>query len=230
MTTRRSVRSPSARPATTRSCCVAARLHRPAHRLRHRCDERPPVGRHDVRRRGLRREPRLFHLEGRSRRSSATRTGADAPGPRRRAPARPDAHQCVVPGNMYFTTTASTRNWPAASFVDLIIDEAHDPAASTPSRATSTSPSCERVIGGRRRPHPVCLHRHRREHGRRPADQPRQPPQGPALCGEHGIRIIHDATRVAENAYLIKSGSRAMPKGRRGDRPRDLRPRSTAAP
>ncbi len=25
-----------------------------------------------------------------------------------------------------------------------------------------------------------------------------------ALCNEHGIRIIHDATRVAENAYFIK--------------------------
>ena len=25
-----------------------------------------------------------------------------------------------------------------------------------------------------------------------------------ALCDAHGIRIIHDATRVAENAYFIK--------------------------
>ena len=70
------------------------RLHRPAHRLRHDRDERPPVGRHDARRRGLRREPQL--LPSRSGRPGDLRLhapGADAPGPRRRAPAQPDADQ-----------------------------------------------------------------------------------------------------------------------------------------
>ena len=45
------------------------RLHRPADRQRHQRHERPPVGRHDARRRGLRRQPQLLPpRRGRSRR------------------------------------------------------------------------------------------------------------------------------------------------------------------
>ena len=65
MTTReeREVRHPRGRlqhvPAPQRG-----RLHRPAHRLRHHRDERPPVGRHDAGRRGLRRQPQLLPPRG----------------------------------------------------------------------------------------------------------------------------------------------------------------------
>ena len=46
-----------------------------------------------------------------------------------------------VPGNMYFTTTGHHQELAGGIFVDVIIDEAHDPPACTPSRATSISPS-----------------------------------------------------------------------------------------
>ena len=34
----------------------------------------------------------------------------------------------VVPGNMYFTTTRLHQELAGGTFVDVIIDEAHDPA------------------------------------------------------------------------------------------------------
>jgi tyrosine phenol-lyase len=38
----------------------------------------------------------------------------------------------VVPGNMYFTTTRLHQELAGGSFVDVIIDEAHDPASEHP--------------------------------------------------------------------------------------------------
>ena len=73
---------------------LGGRVHRPADRLRHVGDERPPVGRDDARRRGLRRQSQL--LPPRGRRPALLRLPlprADPPGPRRRAPHQPDAHQ-----------------------------------------------------------------------------------------------------------------------------------------
>jgi tyrosine phenol-lyase len=52
----------------------------------------------------------------------------------------------VVPGNMYFTTTRLHQELAGGTFVDVIIPEAHDPRASTPSRATSIWPSWSRLI------------------------------------------------------------------------------------
>ncbi|NIR37533.1 MAG: tyrosine phenol-lyase, partial [Actinobacteria bacterium] len=38
----------------------------------------------------------------------------------------------VVPGNMYFTTTKFHQEHAGATFVDVIVDEAHDPYANVP--------------------------------------------------------------------------------------------------
>ena len=38
----------------------------------------------------------------------------------------------VVPGNMYFTTTRQHQELAGGRFVDVIIDEAHDPASEHP--------------------------------------------------------------------------------------------------
>ena len=54
----------------------------------------------------------------------------DPPGSRRRAPHQPDLIKPgeYVPGNMYFTTTRLHQELAGGTFVDVIIDEAHDPA------------------------------------------------------------------------------------------------------
>jgi tyrosine phenol-lyase len=111
----------------------------------------------------------------------------------------------VIPGNMYFTTTRQHQELAGGSFVDVIIDEAHDPASEHPFKGNVDLRKLERVInehGAGKIPYvsvatavnmaggqPISLENLRavRE-----------------LTARHGIRIIHDATRVAENAYFIK--------------------------
>ena len=50
----------------------------------------------------------------------------------------------IVPGNMYFTTTRLHQELAGGTFVDVIVDEAHDPTSGSRGRATSTSTSSTR--------------------------------------------------------------------------------------
>jgi tyrosine phenol-lyase len=49
-----------------------------------------------------------------------------------------------VPGNMYFTTTRLHQELAGATFVDVIVREAHDPNDESPFKATSTSTRSKR--------------------------------------------------------------------------------------
>ena len=111
----------------------------------------------------------------------------------------------VVPGNMYFTTTKLHQELAGGTFVDVIIDEAHDPENLHPFKGNLDLEKLEDVImqnGPEKVPYisiatavnmaggqPISLNNLRlvRE-----------------LANRYGIRIIHDMTRVAENAYFIK--------------------------
>jgi tyrosine phenol-lyase len=111
----------------------------------------------------------------------------------------------IVPGNMYFTTTRLHQELAGGVFVDVIIDDAHDPANEHPFKGDFDLGKLQRVIdehGAAKIPYvsiattvnmaggqPISLANLRRIR---------------ALCHAHGIRIIHDATRVAENAFFIK--------------------------
>jgi tyrosine phenol-lyase len=57
----------------------------------------------------------------------------------------------IVPGNMYFTTTKLHQELAGGTFVDIIVDEAHDPHSTFPSRATWTWQSSSDVIDEARR-------------------------------------------------------------------------------
>ena len=111
----------------------------------------------------------------------------------------------VVPGNMYFTTTKVHQELAGGSFVDIIVDEAHDPQSTFPFKGNVDLKKVERAIeqhGAKRIPYisiattvnmaggqPIALANLRELR---------------ALTAKHGIRIIHDMTRVAENAWMIK--------------------------
>jgi tyrosine phenol-lyase len=111
----------------------------------------------------------------------------------------------VIPGNMYFTTTRLHQELAGGRFVDVIIDEAHDPASEHPFKGNVDLDKLERLIrehGAARIPYlsiaatvnmaggqPISLANLRQV--RRTAER-------------HGIRIILDATRIAENAYFIQ--------------------------
>ena len=111
----------------------------------------------------------------------------------------------VIPGNMYFTTTRLHQELAGGRFVDVIIDEAHDPASLHPFKGDVDLAKLQKVIdevGAERIPY-VCIATAVNMAGGQPISLANLH-EVRALCSEHGIRIIHDATRVAENAYFIQ--------------------------
>ena len=111
----------------------------------------------------------------------------------------------VIPGNMYFTTTRLHQELAGGRFVDVIIDEAHDPTSEHPFKGDVDLEKLRSVIdevGAERIPY-VCIATAVNMAGGQPISLANLH-QVRALCNEHGVRIIHDATRVAENAYFIK--------------------------
>lgn len=110
-----------------------------------------------------------------------------------------------VPGNMYFTTTRLHQELAGATFVDVIIDEAHDPSSLHPFKgdidldklralfervgpenvAYVSLAGTVNMAGGQ----PVSMANARAVH---------------ALAQEHGVKVYLDATRMVENALFIK--------------------------
>lgn len=111
----------------------------------------------------------------------------------------------TVPGNMYFTTTRLHQELAGGSFADVIIDEAHDPESDHPFKANINVEKLEKLIlekGADKIPY-VSVATTVNMAGGQPISlenlkEVRQ------LTLKYGIKIIHDMTRVAENAYLIR--------------------------
>jgi tyrosine phenol-lyase len=110
-----------------------------------------------------------------------------------------------IPGNMYFTTTRLHQELAGGTFVDVIIDEAHDPSSLHPFKGNidlqKLTDTIERV-GAERIPYlsvagtvnmaggqPISMENLRAVY---------------QIAQNHGIRIILDATRAVENAYFIQ--------------------------
>jgi tyrosine phenol-lyase len=111
----------------------------------------------------------------------------------------------LVPGNMYFTTTRYHQEAAGGVFVDVVVDEAHDPSADHPFKGDIDLTKLQALIdehgadqiayvnqavtvnlaGGQ----PVSMQNIRAVH---------------ELCQRHGIIHWSDATRLAENAYFIQ--------------------------
>jgi tyrosine phenol-lyase len=111
----------------------------------------------------------------------------------------------VVPGNMYFTTTRLHQELAGGTFADVIIDEAHDPEDEHPFKGNVDLGKLEDLIkkhGADRIPY-VSIATSVNMAGGQPLslENLRLVRE---LTRKHGIPIIHDMTRVAENAYFIK--------------------------
>jgi tyrosine phenol-lyase len=111
----------------------------------------------------------------------------------------------IVPGNMYFTTTRLHQELAGATFVDVIIDEAKDPASEHPFKGNVDLDKLKAVIeehGVDRIPY-LSLATTVNMCGGQPMSMAniRAATQ---LARDHGIRIVHDATRCVENAYMIR--------------------------
>jgi tyrosine phenol-lyase len=111
-----------------------------------------------------------------------------------------------VPGNMYFTTTRAHQERNGATFVDIIIDEAHDSQRDLPFKGNVDLAKLKRLIdevGADKIPY-VCLAVTVNLAGGQPVSMANMRAVH-ELCSKNGIKVMFDATRCVENAYFIKT-------------------------
>jgi len=111
----------------------------------------------------------------------------------------------IIPGNMYFTTTKLHQELAGGTFVDIIIDEAHDPTDLHPFKGNVDLNKLEELIknhGADKIPY-VSIATTVNMAGGQPISL-KNLKELRKLCDKHNIMIVHDMTRVAENAYMIQ--------------------------
>ncbi len=111
----------------------------------------------------------------------------------------------VVPGNMYFTTTRFHQDYAGGIFVDVIIDEAHEPESDHPFKGNIDLDKLARAIdqfGPDRIPY-VSFETNVNMAGGQPASMANLRAVY-ELCSARGIPVMLDATRAVENAYFIQ--------------------------
>ncbi|NNL04795.1 MAG: tyrosine phenol-lyase [Xanthomonadales bacterium] len=110
-----------------------------------------------------------------------------------------------IPGNMYFTTTRLHQEMAGGTFVDVIIDEAHDPASDHPFKGNVDLEKLDRLVrevGADKVPY-ISLEGCVNMAGGQPFSMANLR-ELHAYCRKHGIRIMLDATRTIENAWFIR--------------------------
>jgi tyrosine phenol-lyase len=110
-----------------------------------------------------------------------------------------------IPGNMYFTTTRQHQELAGGTFVDVIIDEAHEPANEHPFKGDVDLNKLQKLIdevGADHIPYIAVAGTVNMAGG-----QPQSMANMRAvrqLCNRYHIPVVLDATRAVENAYFIQ--------------------------
>ena len=110
-----------------------------------------------------------------------------------------------VPGNMYFTTTRFHQEKAGATFVDVIIDEAHDSQSLHPFKGNIDLQKYQDLInrvGADKIPY-ICVAATVNMAGGQPISI-ENIRDVKAISDKHGIKVMLDATRAVENAYFIQ--------------------------
>ena len=110
-----------------------------------------------------------------------------------------------IPGNMYFTTTRLHQELAGGSFVDVIIDEAHEPESTHPFKGNVDLQKLEdliREVGAKKIPY-ISVAATVNMAGGQPISMENLK-QVRELSSKHGIKVVLDAARAVENAYFIK--------------------------
>ncbi len=110
-----------------------------------------------------------------------------------------------IPGNMYFTTTRFHQEHAGGIFVDVIVDEAHDPASLHPFKGNVDLVKLQRLIdevGAERIPY-ISVETNVNMAGGQPMSMENLAATY-ELCTRHRILVMLDATRALENAWFIK--------------------------
>ncbi|MBU1163553.1 MAG: tyrosine phenol-lyase [Proteobacteria bacterium] len=110
-----------------------------------------------------------------------------------------------VPGNMYFTTTRIHQELAGGTFVDVIIDEAHDPGNEHPFKGNMDLDKLESLIKqkGAENIAYISLAGTVNMAGGQPVSMANVQALR-ELCDRFNIRIYLDATRMVENAFFIQ--------------------------
>jgi len=110
-----------------------------------------------------------------------------------------------IPGNMYFTTTRLHQELAGGTFVDVIVDEAHDPESDFPFKGNVDLEKLDKLVqevGADRVPY-ISLEGNVNMAGGQPFSMANLN-ELHAYCRKHGIPIMLDATRTMENAWFIR--------------------------
>ncbi|GAB1448881.1 tyrosine phenol-lyase [Bacteroidota bacterium] len=119
----------------------------------------------------------------------------------------------IVPGNMYFTTTRLHQELAGGTFKDIIIDEAHDSLNEHPFKGNVDLNKLDALVkkyGAKKIPY-ISIATNVNMAGGQPISMGNLK-ELRAYTNQHGIRIIHDMTRVAENAYFIQQREKGYQK------------------
>ncbi|HQW83982.1 MAG TPA: tryptophanase, partial [Ferruginibacter sp.] len=111
----------------------------------------------------------------------------------------------IIPGNMYFTTTRLHQELAGGKFEDIIIDEAHDAENEFDFKGNIDLNKLDRLVkkhGVSKIPY-VSIATSVNMAGGQPISM-KNLKELSSYCKKQKIRIIHDMTRVAENAYFIQ--------------------------
>jgi tyrosine phenol-lyase len=110
-----------------------------------------------------------------------------------------------IPGNMYFTTTRLHQELAGGTFVDVIIDEAHDPVSEHPFKGNVDIGKLDTLVdqvGADHIPY-ICVATCVNMAGGQPISLENLR-EVRAWCDRNYALLVHDMTRVAENAYFIQ--------------------------
>ncbi len=111
----------------------------------------------------------------------------------------------IIPGNMYFTTTRLHQELAGGQFHDVIIDEAHDAENQHPFKGNVDLNKLDALVkkhGAEKIPY-ICVAVTVNMAGGQPVAM-QNLKELRKYTKKHGIKIILDMTRVAENAFFIQ--------------------------
>ena len=111
----------------------------------------------------------------------------------------------IIPGNMYFTTTRLHQELAGGTFVDVIVDEAHDPTSHFAFKGNVDLGKLEALIqkvGAEKIPY-VSLAGTVNMAGGQPVSMANVKALR-ELCNRYNVAVYLDATRMVENAFFIQ--------------------------
>lgn len=110
-----------------------------------------------------------------------------------------------IPGNMYFTTTRLHQELAGATFVDVIVDAAHDPSNPNPFKGNIDIKKLDKLVkkvGAKKIPY-VSMAGPVNMAGGQPFSM-KNLKDVYNYCKKNKIKLWFDATRACENAYFVK--------------------------